>query len=95
MGGYIKIIRIAKHSFWISFSICYPHFIEGWRQFFEVVTVHKFNTRIFNKLVQRQNLELFEQRTRVGSERGIANYAYGLFLLYSLSFSRFVVFAQP
>jgi hypothetical protein len=45
-----------------------------------VVTVHEFDARIFNELVQRQNLELFEQRSRVGSERGITNYAFGLFL---------------
>jgi hypothetical protein len=50
-------------------------------QFFEVETVHEFDARIFNKLVQRQDFEFFKQRCRMGSEGGITDYAYGLFLL--------------
>jgi hypothetical protein len=51
-----------------------------------VVTVHEFDARLLNKLVQRQDLELFKQRCRMGSEGGITDYAYGLFLLYSKFF---------
>jgi hypothetical protein len=86
VGGYIKVISITKYSLWISFSVGYPHFIERGGQFFEVETVHEFNARTFKKLVQRQDFEIFKQRCRMGSEGGISDDAYGLFLLFSKFF---------
>ncbi len=82
MGGNIKVVSIAKYSIWSSFSVGFPHFIEGGGQFFEVKSVLEFNARVLYKLTQRQYFEFFKQWGRMGSERGIADDAYGLFLLF-------------
>ncbi len=49
-------------------------------------TVHEFNARVLHKLVQMQNFEIFKQWGRMGSEGGIADDAYGLFLFFSKFF---------
>jgi hypothetical protein len=45
--------------------------------------MHEFYARVLNKLVQRQYFKFFEQWRSMGSEGGIADDGYGLFLLFS------------
>ncbi len=48
--------------------------------------LHEFNARVLNKLVQRQNFEIFKRWGHLGSEGGIADDVYGLFLFFSKFF---------
>jgi hypothetical protein len=53
----------------------------------KVKTMHEFYARVLNKLVKRQDFNffisfLFEQWGCMSSEGGIADDAYGLFLLF-------------
>jgi hypothetical protein len=45
--------------------------------------MHEFYARVLNKLVKRKDFKFFEQWGCMSSEVGIANDAYGLFLLFS------------
>ena len=92
MGGHVQIICITKQPFWVAFSVGQPHLVKRGGQFFKVEVVHEFYARIFDQLIQWQNFQLFEERGRVGSEGGITNYAYGLFLLFTNFFQLSSIF---